>query len=186
MSAIEGPKVDGSRLTGQGPPHRPADLRAGRSLDGAPNCSRLNADLPTPFGPWRWMRSRPRTAATRNADGHGRRGDRAVHTASEVRSRRPALARPRPLHPVGRAWLDADLCAALPDRLRAADARRHQELPPAEQPDAPATRRISSSPASRYDRTAGAGRRDGGRNGDRRAPSERRLRRRSGRSLDLS
>ena len=44
---------------------------------------------------------------------------------------RPALARPRPLHPVGRPRLDADLRLALSDRLRAADDRRHQALPPA-------------------------------------------------------
>ena len=54
-----------------------------------------------------------------------------VHAAPEVRRVRPALARPRPLHPVGRPWLDADLRLALSDRLRAADDRRHQALPPA-------------------------------------------------------
>ena len=61
----------------------------------------------------------------------------------------PALARPRPLHPVGRPRLDADLLLALPDRLRAADDRRHQALPPARQPDRRATPRISSFRGSR-------------------------------------
>ena len=59
---------------------------------------------------------------------------------------RPALARPRPLRPVGRPRLDADLRLALPDRLRAADDRRHQALPPARQPVRRATPRISSLP----------------------------------------
>ena len=35
----------------------------------------------------------------------------------------PALARPGPLRPVGRAWIDADLRVALSHRVRAADAR---------------------------------------------------------------
>ncbi len=34
----------------------------------------------------------------------------------QVRRRRPALAGPRPLRAVGRPWLDAALCAALPHR----------------------------------------------------------------------
>ena len=71
---------------------------------------------------------------SRHADGHGRRRHGAVHAAPEVRLRRPALARPRPLRPVGRPWLDADLCAAASDRLCAADDRGHPELPPALQP----------------------------------------------------
>ena len=55
----------------------------------------------------------------------------SVHPPSEVRSDRSALAGPRPLHPVGRPRLDADLRFALPDRLRAADDRGHQAFPPA-------------------------------------------------------
>ena len=108
----------------RGRPHR-------RSLD----CSRPNADLPMPSAPWRWMRSKPPTAAIPGMP----MGMADAATALFTRHLKydpadPALARPRPLRPVGRPWLDADLCAALPDRLRAADARRHQALPPARQP----------------------------------------------------
>ena len=53
----------------------------------------------------------------RHADGHGRRRDGAVLAVPEVRPRRPALARPRPLRALRRPRLDAALCAALPDRL---------------------------------------------------------------------
>ena len=52
----------------------------------------------------------------------------------QVRSGRPALARPRPVRAVGRPRLDADLCAAPPDRLRPADDGRHPQFPPARQP----------------------------------------------------
>ena len=43
--------------------------------------------------------------------------DRAVDPLPEIRRRRPALARPRPLRAVRRPWLDAALCAAAPHRL---------------------------------------------------------------------
>src|SRR5690606_12534148 len=86
------------------PPPRPLDARD-RHPRACAGCSGRRQ-----FGPFR------------NADGHGPRGDRAVREAPEVRSQGPALARPRPLHPVGRPWLDADLCALAPDRLRGRDA----------------------------------------------------------------
>ena len=41
----------------------------------------------------------------------------------------PGLDRPRPLHPLGRARVDAPVLDALPDRL-SDDARGHRELPP--------------------------------------------------------
>ena len=77
--------------------------------------SRDAADRPTPCqrhsrscdGRGRGRQQR----ASGDADGHGRRRHRLVHAPSEVRSGRPALARPRPLRAVGGPWLDADLRA---------------------------------------------------------------------------
>ncbi len=63
---------------------------------------------------------------SRHADGHGRRRYGVVHQASEVRSSRPSLARPRPVRTVGRPWIDADLRAAASHRLCATDDGRHQ------------------------------------------------------------
>ena len=71
----------------------------------------------------------------RHADGHGRRRHGAVHQVHEVRRLGAALARPRPLHPVGRPRLDAALFAAASHRLRRHDARRAEALPPARQQD---------------------------------------------------
>ena len=53
---------------------------------------------------------------SRPADGHGRRRHRAVDALPEIRRRRSALARPRPLRAVRRPRLDAALFAAAPDR----------------------------------------------------------------------
>ena len=58
--------------------------------------------------------------APRPADGRRADGLRALDAASCAQSRRPALARPRPLRPLGRPRLDAALRAAPPDRLRPA------------------------------------------------------------------
>ena len=59
------------------------------------------------------------------------------HPASQPgRSR---LARPRPLHPLGRPRVDAPLRAAPPDRLRPV-ARRHPPLPPVGEPYAGTSR----------------------------------------------
>src|SRR4029450_13015239 len=51
-----------------------------------------------------------------------------VHQVHEVRRLGAALARPRPLRPVGRPWLDAALFAAAPPRLRGHDARPGERL----------------------------------------------------------
>ena len=67
----------------------------------------------------------------------------------KYRPGRSALARPRPLRAVGRPWLDADLCAAAPDRLRPADDRGNPQFPPAAQPLRRAIRKASSWPGSR-------------------------------------
>ena len=81
--------------------------------------------------------------------GCGRHRDGAVHPLPEVRSARPALARPRPLRAVGRPRLDAALFAALSDRLRGHDDRRDQEFPPARLARPPAIRNMATPPASR-------------------------------------
>ena len=76
---------------------------------------------------------------SRPADGRGRHRDGAVPRRAEIRRRRPALARPRPLRAVGRPWLDAALFAALSDRgrrRRRADDRRSAGVPPARLEDA--------------------------------------------------
>ena len=84
----------------------------------------------------------------------------------------PALARPRPLRPVGRPRLDAALCASLFDRRRrrqGPDDRRPEAFPAARLEDAgpsgirPRARRRDD------DGPVGAGHRDLGRHGDRRA-----------------
>ena len=61
---------------------------------------------------------------SRHADGHGRRRHGAVDALPEIRRRRPALARPRPLRAVRRPRLDAALFAAAPDRPRRHGHRR--------------------------------------------------------------
>src|SRR5688572_16543727 len=65
---------------------------------------------------------------SRPADGRGRYGNRAVHSLHEIGSSRSGLAGPRPLRAFGRAWLDADLRAAPPARLRKDDDRGDQAL----------------------------------------------------------
>ena len=103
----------------------------------------------------------------------------------EVRRLGAALARPRPLHPVGRPRLDAALFAAASHRLRRHDARRAEAFSPARQPH----RRASGiRPRQRHrddHRTArpGARQRRGLRAG--RAPARRTLRPRRRRSLHL-
>ena len=56
-------------------------------------------------------------------------GPRAVQPGDAPRPGQPALARPRPLHPVQRARLDPAVLDAVPLRLRPR-ARRHQGVPP--------------------------------------------------------
>ena len=115
---------------------------------------------------------------SRHADGHGRRGDRAVHAVPQIRSAGAGLARPRPLRAVGRARLDAALRAAAPARLSRHDARRAEALPPARQPHRRPSR---ARPRHRHrddDRAARPGSRQFGRHGARRAASRGRVRRR--------
>ncbi len=114
-----------------------------------------------------------------HGDGAGR--IRALAAVPALRSRGPDLAQPRPLRAVGRTRLDAALLAAAPrpregrgpglrDARRAVrEARRHRALPPARlqggrPPGVPLDIRRRD-----HDRTARPGRRDLGRDGDRRA-----------------
>ncbi len=48
------------------------------------------------------------------ADGHGQRRDGAVDPIPEVRPGDARMGRSRPVHPVGRPWLDAAVFASLP------------------------------------------------------------------------
>ena len=76
------------------------------------------------------------------ADGARPAGVHPLHAGDEAQPEAPRVVRPRPLHPLGRARVDAALLDALPLGLRA-HARRPEELPPARQPDrrAPRVRR---------------------------------------------
>src|SRR5690242_15767222 len=65
---------------------------------------------------------------SRHADGHGGCGDSAVEPLPQIRSRPAQMAGPRPLRAVGRARLDAALCAALSDRLSRHDLGRAEAL----------------------------------------------------------
>ncbi len=103
----------------------------------------------------------------------------------EVRRLGAALARPRPLHPVGRPRLDAALFAAASHRLRRHDARRAEAFSPARQPHRRASG-IRPRQRHRDDHRAarpGPRQRRGLRAG--RAPARRALRPRRRRSLHL-
>ena len=96
---------------------------------------------------------------SRHADGHGRRGDRAVHPVPEVRRRRARLAGPRPLRALRRPRLDAALCAAASHRLSRHDDRRAQATSASSAPRPPAipstaTRRASRRPPARWARAS--------------------------------
>ena len=123
--------------------------------------------------------------ASRHADGHGRRGHRAVLQVPEVRRLGAQLARSRPLRPVGRPRLDAALFAAASHRLRRHDPRRAEEVPPARRPN----RRPSRvRPCERHrddDRPAGPGPRQLGGLRAGRACAQRALRPRRRRPLHL-
>ena len=104
---------------------------------------------------------------------------------AEVRRRRPALARPRPLRALGRPRLDAALQPAASDRLRRHDDGRDQELPAVglADPRPPGVR-----PHARrrdHHRAAGPGPRHRGRHGDGRAQPRGPLRRAAGRPPHL-
>src|SRR5262249_16401430 len=113
---------------------------------------------------------------SRPAHGRGRRRDRAVHAVSQVRCRRPRLARPRPLRAVGRSRLDADLRAALSPRLREDDDRGDQALPPVGLDHARPSREFPHAGRGDDDRTARPGTCQRGRHGDRRAAPRRSIR----------
>src|SRR5579885_1831015 len=58
--------------------------------------------------------------ASRDADGYGARGLRAVDAFSAPQPAQPEMVRPRPVRSFRGPRLDAALCAALPYRLRPA------------------------------------------------------------------
>ena len=73
---------------------------------------------------------------SRPADGRGRHRHGPVYAGPEIRHRRYALARSRPFRSLGRAWLDAALRPALPDRRTGNDHRAAAKFPPARLEDA--------------------------------------------------
>src|SRR3546814_16365075 len=95
------------------------------------------------------------------------------------------MGRSLPIRAFGGAWFDARLCDAASGGLCAADAGRYPQFPPAEQPVRGASREFRARRRRDDDGAAGAGARDGGRDGDRRAASERGLWRRSCRSSHI-
>ena len=136
-------------------------------------------------GPGHGRRAAGGLRPSRHADGHGRRRHRPVLEVPEVRRLGAELARPRPLHPVGRPRLDAALFAAASDRLRRHDARRAEELPPARQQDRRPSRVRPRQRHRDHDRPARPGPRQLGGLRHRRAPARRALRPRSRRPLHL-
>ena len=82
------------------------------------------------------------------ADGARPAGLHALHAGDEAQPEAPGVVRPRPLHPLGRARVDAALLDALPLGLRP-HARRPQELPPARQPNRRPSRVRRRAPGSR-------------------------------------
>ena len=112
---------------------------------------------------------------SRHADGHGRRGHRAVDALPALRPRTPGLAGPRPLRAVRRTRLDAAVCVAAPHRLPRHRHRRAQALPPARRKNrGPSGIRPrggdrdhhrTARPGHRHRRRHGAGRAHAGRHG---------------------
>ena len=100
----------------------------------------------------------------RRAHGHGRHGRCAVGPPPAPQPRQPGLGQPRPLRAVQRPRLHADLRAAAPDRLQAAD-RRTEELPPARQQDRRPPRSRPHARRRNDDRPAGPGPHQRGRHG---------------------
>ena len=119
------------------------------------------------------------------ADGRSRHRDRPVHPLSEIRSSGSGLARPRPLRAFGRPRFDAALCAALSRRLREDDDRSDQALPPARLAHAGASGIRPYARRRDHHRSARAGPRQCGWDGDCGTAPRGRIRRRHRRSLHL-
>ena len=113
---------------------------------------------------------------SRAADGRRRYRHRAVHAVPEIRCRRSGMAGPRPLRAIGRARLDAALCAALPHRQYRHDARPAQAFPPARIADAGSSGEFPHQGRRDHDRAARPGHCHLGRHGARRADARRRVR----------
>ena len=166
--------ADGSRGA------RRASRATGRSLR---HCPREHGQRNSRAGDGRGGTGEVRPSG--HADGHGRRGDRAVLALFEIRPGRSGLARPRPFRAVGRPRLDALVRSALSDRLRSDDDRGDQTLPPARfdhrRPSGiwPRARRRD------HHRSARTRARQRGRHGNRREASRRGVRRRHRQSQDL-
>ena len=109
------------------------------------------------------------------ADGPRPAGVPAVHAGDEAQPRRRGLVRPRPLHPLGRARVDAALRVAATCRGYGLTARGPQELPPARQPDRGPPRARRRGRDRGHHRPARPGHLDGGRPGARRGDARRAL-----------
>ena len=103
-----------------------AGLGAARRSTREPDIRRTVERHPLPRH--RRDRARRRGAPGRPAR-HGRDRHCTLHAAPEVRRRRSDLARPRPRRAFQRSRLDAAVCTAPPDRVRAHRHRPDQHLP---------------------------------------------------------